>query len=701
MKKKVKIISVILSITVMLSSLILPVTVQAKTYEGHNSQVKYVVKNGTLTVSKYTSAKMAYIPDYSTNNLPAWHKYAKDIKKIVIKDNINKIGSYAFWGLTKATNVTIGKDAEILNTAPFGHCDALTSFTVNSKSTKLTTASSILYNKSKTILMAYPANKNGSSFTIPDSVTTVKGFCFSHAQNLTYITQNSPGHITTINGYIISGAKKMETITVKNNCKTLGNNAFYNSTTLKSVTLPPSITSVGNDLFLPSSKVPKLRIHCSTGSAVFNKLSGKGYILSQQKWNFTCSFNANGGSVSQKSKTIIFNEKYGALPTPTKTGYKFDKWVYNGKTITANTIVTTAASHTLNAQYIANTYNVKINPNGGICGTENLKLTYNQAIGNLPTPTRVGYIFVGWYTTPEGEGEKITTDKIFRNPSITDIYARWLKPNEIVTGLNIKYNTEKSVLLSWNEQDKVTGYEIFAKANDDSYELIKTTGETSCVITLDEKNQYSFKVRSYMKNSDGAYMYGEFSDEVNRDKTYVEQPSVTVNYKKNNGLLTVSWKKISNAKEYIIYQYKSKKWKNVKTTTSTKFYMYTKANKTYKFRVKAYTIILGHKYYSKNTSITFNSKIYIATPKVKCKFIKGKKKISFKWKKVKGAKGYKIYLYKNKKWKTIKTTSKCSYKYKIKKYNKVYKFRIKAYKKVKGKTYYSSPVKIRVRKKKK
>lgn len=43
---------------------------------------------------------------------------------------------------------------------------------------------------------------------------------------------------------------------------------------------------------------------------------------------YTVTFNPNGGTVSPTSQTVVYGQKYGALETPTRTGYKFDGWGY-------------------------------------------------------------------------------------------------------------------------------------------------------------------------------------------------------------------------------------------------------------------------------------------------------------------------------------------------------------------------------------
>lgn len=54
---------------------------------------------------------------------------------------------------------------------------------------------------------------------------------------------------------------------------------------------------------------------------------------------FTVTFNANSGTVNTKSKTVIYGNKYGELPTPTRDYYTFDGWYTEqsgGQKVTAN-----------------------------------------------------------------------------------------------------------------------------------------------------------------------------------------------------------------------------------------------------------------------------------------------------------------------------------------------------------------------------
>jgi len=68
----------------------------------------------------------------------------------------------------------------------------------------------------------------------------------------------------------------------------------------------------------------------------------------------TCgvSFDANGGTVSPSSKSVVYKQTYGTLPTPTRTDYAFLGWYLNSKKVTEDTTVNTLSDHTLVAKWL-------------------------------------------------------------------------------------------------------------------------------------------------------------------------------------------------------------------------------------------------------------------------------------------------------------------------------------------------------------
>ena len=151
--------------------------------------------------------------------------------------------------------------------------------------------------------------------------------------------------------------------------------------------------------------------------------------LTPNEYTVTFDPNAEGASVDPTSQLVTFDAAYGELPTPTREGYTFEGW-YLSKTeftpankVEATTIVKTPGDHMLYANWAANTYTVTFNPNADdatVAPTSQL-VTFDAAYGELPTPTRENYRFVGWYLN----GVIVTKDTIVKTAANHTLLAGW------------------------------------------------------------------------------------------------------------------------------------------------------------------------------------------------------------------------------------------------------------------------------------
>lgn len=69
------------------------------------------------------------------------------------------------------------------------------------------------------------------------------------------------------------------------------------------------------------------------------------------------------------------------------------------------------------------TFTITFNPNGGtLSGGSTAQTGENGKLASLPTPSRSGYTFDGWFTAAEG-GNAVSTDKVYTEN--TTLYAHW------------------------------------------------------------------------------------------------------------------------------------------------------------------------------------------------------------------------------------------------------------------------------------
>lgn len=177
------------------------------------------------------------------------------------------------------------------------------------------------------------------------------------------------------------------------------------------------------------TKVEKGYVISQTPTGGSAQLPGSTVVIyvSKGKQSVEISFDANGGSVSPKKATVYYSSEYGELPTPTRKGYVFLGWYTSatgGSKIESDTVVNTTSAQTLYAHWSANEGSVVFDANGGSVGTTSKNVTFGSTYGSLPTPTRLGYTFDGWYTSING-GSKIDSSTYVDVASSQTLYAHW------------------------------------------------------------------------------------------------------------------------------------------------------------------------------------------------------------------------------------------------------------------------------------
>ncbi|MGD9901715.1 MAG: S8 family serine peptidase [Spirochaetales bacterium] len=147
--------------------------------------------------------------------------------------------------------------------------------------------------------------------------------------------------------------------------------------------------------------------------------------------NYTINFDEEGGSA-----VANINEDYGtsiSLPEPTRTGYIFDGW-WSGDNGMGNMIAWTSmpdlgsddATVTVYAKWIIENYTINFDEEGGSAVT-NINENYGTAI-SLPTSTKTGYTFGGWWSGYNGTGTHYiwTSMPDLGNNGVTvTVYAKW------------------------------------------------------------------------------------------------------------------------------------------------------------------------------------------------------------------------------------------------------------------------------------
>lgn len=150
---------------------------------------------------------------------------------------------------TSISSASIAADVELICGGVFNDCRNLTSFSVDSASTRFSTDGKALFNQDKTALVCYACGA-GTTYTIPATVTAIRGYAFESCSSLTSVVFPSA---------LIS----------------IGNYAF-DSSGLAAVEFPSTLTSIGEAVFigcaLSSISVDAANVSfVSDGKALYNK----------------------------------------------------------------------------------------------------------------------------------------------------------------------------------------------------------------------------------------------------------------------------------------------------------------------------------------------------------------------------------------------------------------------------------------------
>lgn len=164
---------------------------------------------------------------------------------------------------------------------------------------------------------------------------------------------------------------------------------------------------------------------------------------------YTIKYNFNTGS-NDDGQEIKYNVESDTitLPTPTRTGYTFLGWTgSNGLKPQLEVIIHKGSigDKTYKANWVSNSYKVSLNANGGVVNEDYIMISYNSLYGTIPTPTRVGYTFEGWYYNDTLITEDSIQDKEFDH----ELVANWKTIQYDIT-YNLAGGTASPLQTSYN-----------------------------------------------------------------------------------------------------------------------------------------------------------------------------------------------------------------------------------------------------------
>ena len=244
-------------------------------FSGCGSLTSIIIPNSVTSIGSQafydcTSLTEVTIPNSVTSIENGTFYDCSSLTSITIPNSVTSIGGSAFYQCNSLTSVTIPNNVTSIGDGAFSSCESLTSINVNSNNSNFCSTNGILFNKTQTTIVCYPAGKTSTSYTIPNSVTSIGVYAFRGCSGLTSVTIPDnvtsiedrafydcsslisitiPNSVTSTGTYVFQGCTSLTSVTIVNGVTSIGSGEFYNCTGLTSITIPNSVISIGDYAF--------------------------------------------------------------------------------------------------------------------------------------------------------------------------------------------------------------------------------------------------------------------------------------------------------------------------------------------------------------------------------------------------------------------------------------------------------------------
>ena len=199
-----------------------------------------------------------------------------NIKNVVIEDGVTSIGDGAFYNCMLIKSISIPASLESIGKEVFMSTAFLKEIILDEKNQYFVVEDGVLFNKYKTTLIMYPPNKDGTTYTVPNTVETIGEYAFAFCLKLEKI--NIPDSVKHIDfgAFAYSRSLKeinlpiyiedqymrgvfwhcirLEKLIFPNNLEHIHYEAFQWSVSLEEINLPESLTYLEGVAMLPSLK---------------------------------------------------------------------------------------------------------------------------------------------------------------------------------------------------------------------------------------------------------------------------------------------------------------------------------------------------------------------------------------------------------------------------------------------------------------
>ncbi len=264
---------------------------------GENNCLHWEVSTGVLSGKTLTISGTGVMPDFNfpEGNLAPWWNYEAlgmltsfgnfklegELKKVVIKDGVTNVGSYALFCLPAATQVTLPESVTRIGRYGIAMCSKLTGMSIPKGVTEIgdfglagdgLTAVTLPDGLQSLGRGAFDSCTSLTNTTLPAAITAVPGKCFADCTKL--LNVKYAGTVTAIGDLAFESCKSLVTAPIPATVTELGASAFNGCVALTDVTLPAGVTAIPDGCFQGCTALKDMKLPGTVTSVGHNAFTG-------------------------------------------------------------------------------------------------------------------------------------------------------------------------------------------------------------------------------------------------------------------------------------------------------------------------------------------------------------------------------------------------------------------------------------------
>ena len=264
---------------------------------GENNCLHWEVSTGVLSGKTLTISGSGAMPDFDfpNGNLAPWWNYEAlgmltsfgnfklegELKKVVIKDGVTNVGSYALFCLPAATQVTLPDSVTRIGRYGIAICSKLTGMSIPKGVTGIgdfglagngLTAVTLPDGLQSLGRGAFDSCASLTNTTLPAAITAVPGKCFADCTKL--LNVKYAGTVTAIGDLAFESCKALTAAPIPETVTEIGASAFTGCTALTDVTIPAGVSTIPEDCFRGCTALADIDLPGTVTSVGYNAFTG-------------------------------------------------------------------------------------------------------------------------------------------------------------------------------------------------------------------------------------------------------------------------------------------------------------------------------------------------------------------------------------------------------------------------------------------